>query len=99
MGMSLRERQPTVQPSPKHSVSVAGIVVDAHDRVLVIQRHDNGPGQGRSTAEARQIRWMTRDEVRKAMTPAYAVRVLDAFNPQPSLRCHDGVHLVDTGSS
>ncbi|MCD2194089.1 NUDIX domain-containing protein [Actinomycetospora endophytica] len=28
--------------TPKHSVSVAGIVVDAQDRVLVIQRRDNG---------------------------------------------------------
>lgn len=28
--------------TPKHSVSVAGIVVDDQDRVLVIQRRDNG---------------------------------------------------------
>lgn len=28
--------------TPKHSVSVAGVVVDAHQRVLVIQRQDNG---------------------------------------------------------
>jgi len=28
--------------APTHSVSVAGIVIDAHDRVLVIQRRDNG---------------------------------------------------------
>ena len=28
--------------TPKHSVSVAGIVVDDKDRVLVIQRRDNG---------------------------------------------------------
>lgn len=27
--------------TPKHSVSVAGVVVDANDRVLVIQRRDN----------------------------------------------------------
>ncbi|WP_084682005.1 NUDIX hydrolase [Actinomycetospora chiangmaiensis] len=27
--------------TPKHSVSVAGVVVDDHDRVLVIQRRDN----------------------------------------------------------
>ena len=27
---------------PKHSVSVAGIVVDDHGRVLVIRRDDNG---------------------------------------------------------
>ncbi|WP_116708284.1 NUDIX hydrolase [Actinomycetospora cinnamomea] len=28
--------------TPKHSVSVAGIVIDDRDRVLVIQRRDNG---------------------------------------------------------
>lgn len=28
--------------TPKHSVSVAGIVIDDQDRVLVIQRRDNG---------------------------------------------------------
>lgn len=28
--------------TPKHSVSVAGIVVDDQDRVLIIQRRDNG---------------------------------------------------------
>jgi ADP-ribose pyrophosphatase YjhB (NUDIX family) len=31
-----------VNDSPKHSVSVAGIVVDDHDRILVVQRRDNG---------------------------------------------------------
>jgi len=27
---------------PRHSVSVTGVVVDDHDRVLVVQRRDNG---------------------------------------------------------
>lgn len=31
----------TVADLPKHFVSVAGVVVDASQRVLVIQRHDN----------------------------------------------------------
>ena len=30
------------EETPKHSVSVAGIVVDDQDRVLVIKRRDNG---------------------------------------------------------
>lgn len=142
-----------VTASPKHSVSVAGIVIDAHDRVLVIQRRDNGhwempggvlelgetfedglrrevaeetgmtvqverlsgvyknlsrgivalvfrcrpgPELVHPTPEARQTRWMTRDEVRDAMAPAFAIRVLDAFNPEPTVRTHDGVHLVTT---
>ena len=31
-----------IKEAPTHSVSVAGVVVDADGRVLVIQRHDNG---------------------------------------------------------
>ena len=31
-----------IKEVPTHSVSVAGVVVDAEGRVLVIQRHDNG---------------------------------------------------------
>jgi 8-oxo-dGTP diphosphatase len=31
-----------VTSSPKHSVSVAGVIVDDHERVLVIKRRDNG---------------------------------------------------------
>jgi ADP-ribose pyrophosphatase YjhB (NUDIX family) len=31
--------------SRRHSVSVSGVVVDDHDRVLVIQRRDNGAWQ------------------------------------------------------
>ncbi len=138
--------------TPKHSVSVAGIVIDDHNRVLVIRRRDNGhwempggvleldeqiehgvqrevaeetgttitverltgiyknlargivalvfrctPGTdtAHATAEAAEVRWMTRDEVTDAMTPAYAIRVLDAFDDQPHVRAHDGVQLVD----
>jgi 8-oxo-dGTP diphosphatase len=32
----------TVAASPRHSVSVAAVVVDDHDRTLLIQRRDNG---------------------------------------------------------
>jgi len=138
--------------TPKHSVSVAGIVIDEHDRVLVIRRRDNGHwempggvleldeqiehgvqrevseetgttvtverltgiyknltrgivalvfrcapanGNAHATAEAAEVRWMTRDEVTDAMAPAYAIRVLDAFDDQPHVRAHDGVQLVD----
>ncbi|WP_083562455.1 NUDIX hydrolase [Mycobacterium malmoense] len=137
--------------TPKHSVSVAGIVVGDDDRVLVIRRDDNGhweapggvleldesfedgvrrevleetgvkvtverltgvyknlthgivalvyrchPGDGetRPTAEAREVRWMTKEEVQSAMNPAFAVRVLDAFDVYPHSRAHDGVNLA-----
>lgn len=137
--------------TPKHSVSVAGIVIDDHDRVLVIRRRDNNhwepPGgvlelnetfeQGvrrevleetgvtvtvdrltgvyknlnrgivalvfrchadnqprTATTEAIEIRWMSRDEITEAMDPAYAVRVLDAFESNPQTRAHNGVDLA-----
>jgi ADP-ribose pyrophosphatase YjhB (NUDIX family) len=34
-----------VNPTPRHSVSVAAVVVDGDGRVLVIQRRDNGSWQ------------------------------------------------------
>ncbi|MGW4774218.1 NUDIX hydrolase [Nocardia sp. NPDC004278] len=137
--------------TPKHSVSVAGIVIDNHDRILVIQRRDNGHweppggvleldesfeegvrrevfeetgvtvqvdrltgvyknitrgivalvfrctalrGQAHPTAEAAELRWMTAEEARAVMDPAFAIRVLDAFEPAVQLRAHDGVNLV-----
>lgn len=142
--------------TPKHSVSVAGIVIDSAQRVLVIRRRDNGcwemPGgvlelaeqfedgvrrevaeetgmvvhvdqltgvyknisrgivalgyrcrpsdqSTHATDEAREVRWMTRDEIAEHMDPAYAVRVLDAFKQQPQSRAHDGVQLLDTQST
>ncbi|NUT47559.1 MAG: NUDIX hydrolase [Saccharothrix sp.] len=137
--------------TPRHSVSVSGIVVDEAGRVLVVRRRDNGhwepPGgvlelaetfeEGvrrevleetglpvrverltgvyknvrlgvvalvyrcapagrplRSTAEAAEVRWMTVEEVRAAMAPAYAIRVVDAFGSGPRSRAHDGVDLL-----
>lgn len=137
--------------TPKHSVSVAGIVIRDDGRVLVIKRDDNGHweapggvleldesfeagvrrevleetglevvverltgvyknmthgivalvyrckpsgGEPHRTDEAREIRWMTKEEVRSAMVPAFGVRVLDAFEELPQSRAHDGVELV-----
>lgn len=137
--------------TPKHSVSVAGIVVRDDGRVLVIKRNDNGHweapggvleldepfeagvrrevleetglevtverltgvyknlthgivalvyrcrpagGEPQPTEEAREIRWMTEEEVQAAMVPAFGVRVLDAFKEVPQSRGHDGVNLV-----
>lgn len=137
--------------TPKHSVSVAGIVVRDDGRVLVIKRDDNGHweapggvlelaesfevgvqrevleetglevtverltgvyknlthgivalvyrcrpagGEPHSTEEAREIRWMTKEEAQSVMAPAFSVRVLDAFEESPQSRAHDGVNLV-----
>lgn len=137
--------------TPKHSVSVAGIVIRDDGRVLVIKRDDNGhweapggvleldesfevgvrrevleetglevtverltgvyknlthgivalvyrcrpvDGEPHATEEAREICWMTKEEVRSAMVPAFGVRVLDAFEDAPQSRAHDGVDLM-----
>ena len=137
--------------TPKHSVSVAGIVVREDGRVLVIRRRDNGQwqapggvleleeefeagvrrevleetgvtvsverltgvyknmvqgvvalvyrcrpaaGSPTATAEAIEAEWMTKDQVRSVMTPAFAVRVLDAFDHCVHSRAHDGTVLT-----
>ncbi|MFC5137674.1 NUDIX hydrolase [Actinomycetospora rhizophila] len=137
--------------TPKHSVSVAGIVVDDQDRVLVIQRRDNNrweppggvleldetPDEGArrevleetgvrvvverltgvyknmskgivalvflcrpeigipvTTDESRDARWITLNEVDLSMSPAFSVRVRDAFSDEVSVRSHDGHDLL-----
>jgi 8-oxo-dGTP diphosphatase len=137
--------------TPRHSVSVAGVVVRDDGRVLVIQRRDNGhweppggvleleetfdegvrrevaeetgveveveqltgayknlsrgivalvfrcrPAAGDATAtdESRRVAWFTRDEVRRHMAPAYAIRVLDALDGGVAARAHDGVRVL-----
>ncbi|MEB3070162.1 NUDIX hydrolase [[Mycobacterium] vasticus] len=137
--------------TPKHSVSVAGIVVRDDGRVLVIKRDDNGHweapggvleldesfedgvrrevleetglavaverltgvyknlthgivalvyrcrpagGEPHVTEEAREIRWITTGDVQRMMTPAFGIRVLDAFEELPQSRVHDGINLM-----
>lgn len=138
-------------PPPKHSVSVAGVVVDDQGRVLVIRRDDTGHwqppggvleldetfeegvrrevleetgvvvlverltgvyknvkhgivalvfrckpvgGNAHPTDEAQEVRWVGVGEVSSIMDPAFAVRILDAFEAHPSHRAHDGVNLL-----
>lgn len=137
--------------TPKHSVSVAGIVVREDGRILVVQRRDNAhweppggvlelgetfedgvrrevaeetgvrveverltgayknlargvvalvfrcrpiSGELTTTDESQRVQWLTADEVRAHMLPAYAVRVLDALNGGAASRAHDGVQLI-----
>lgn len=138
-----------VSDSPRHSVSVAGVVVNDQGQVLVIQRRDNGewqpPGgvleldetvedglrreireetgieinlgpltgvyknmhlgvialvfrcaaQGghlRTSDETERVQWISPAEVERVMSPAFAIRVVDALNrPVPvNLRSHNG---------
>jgi 8-oxo-dGTP diphosphatase len=137
---------------PRHSVSVAGIVINASGQVLVIRRRDNGhwqpPGgvleldetfeQGvvrevaeetgahvaierlsgvyknmtsgivaiafrcllltepaEQTQEAAEVSWINPADIPRVMTPTFAARVLDALEPMPQVRIHDGTHLLD----
>jgi len=138
--------------TPRHSVSVTGIVVRDDGRVLIVQRRDNGhweppggvleldetfeqgvrrevaeetgitvrvdrltgayknlargivalvfrctpiAGEPTPNDEAQHVHWASTDEVRTRMTPAYAVRVLDALHStDATARSHDGVHLI-----
>ena len=137
--------------TPKHSVSVAGIVVRDDGRVLAVRRRDNqhweppggvleldesfdqgvrrevleetgievqverltgvyknmprgivslvfrcAPvgGQPSPTDEALSVRWLSVEEIRQRMDPAYVVRVTDAFADLASARVHDGVKLM-----
>lgn len=137
--------------TPKHSVSVAGIVVRDDGRILAVQRRDNAHweppggvlelgetfeegvrrevaeetgvdvrverltgayknlprgivalvfrctaigGAAEESDEAQRVRWLTSIEVEQRMTPAYAVRVLDALGNGVASRAHDGVQLI-----
>jgi 8-oxo-dGTP diphosphatase len=137
--------------TPKHSVSVAGIVVRDDGRILAVQRSDNAhweppggvleldetfedgvrrevaeetgitvkverltgayknltrgivalvfrchpiAGEAATTAESQRVQWLTADEIREHMNPAYAIRVLDALGEHAAHRVHDGVQLI-----
>lgn len=137
--------------TPRHSVSVAGIVVRDDGRVLAVRRRDNHHweppggvllldetfdqgvrreileetgievqverltgvyknmphgivalvfrcvpvgGQLTITDEALSVLWLTIEEIRRRMDPAYVVRVTDAFADRVYARAHDGVNLV-----
>jgi 8-oxo-dGTP diphosphatase len=66
----------------------------AHGIVALVYRCRPADGNTHPTTEAREVRWMTREEVRSAMSPAFAVRVLDAFAEDARSRAHDGVNLL-----
>jgi ADP-ribose pyrophosphatase YjhB (NUDIX family) len=65
-----------------------------HGIVALVYRCRPASGEPHVTDEAREIRWMTKEEVQSAMVPAFAVRVLDAFEEAARSRAHDGANLV-----
>jgi ADP-ribose pyrophosphatase YjhB (NUDIX family) len=58
--------------------------------VALVFRCTPEAGTATETDESREVRWMTLEEVRTAMSEAYAVRVRDAFSDGVASRSHDG---------
>jgi hypothetical protein len=91
----------------RHSVSVAGVIVDDNGRALLSRRMARGvialvfrcrilAGQLTANDEVTEFQWATADEVTRMVSEAYAARVLDALQDTaiPAVRQHDGVHLI-----
>lgn len=51
-------------------------------------------GRLTTTDEALSVRWLSIDQIRQHMDPAYVVRVTDAFSEAASAREYDGIDLV-----
>lgn len=76
---------------------LTGVYKNMHRAVVTLAfRCAPESGSPRQTAEAAQVRWIDLDEVQQLMLPAFAIRVLDAFNDQPQVRVHDGINLLST---
>ncbi|MEV4564884.1 NUDIX domain-containing protein [Nonomuraea sp. NPDC049419] len=64
--------------------------------VALVFRCKSVGGQLTETDETRAFRWVNADEVRALASEAFAVRVLDAMDPNhpPAVRQHDGERLL-----
>jgi ADP-ribose pyrophosphatase YjhB (NUDIX family) len=51
-------------------------------------------GEARPTAEAREVAWLTSDQLAEHMSDAYSVRLLDALDATTTVRAHDGSTVV-----
>jgi 8-oxo-dGTP diphosphatase len=53
-------------------------------------------GKARPTAEAREIAWLTPDQLAERMNDAYRIRLLDVLEhgASPTVRAHDGTSVV-----
>jgi mutator protein MutT len=67
-----------------------------HGIVALVFRCAPEAGNLTTTDESREVRWMTLQETRTEMTPAYAIRIADALNEgSVPTRSHDGTHLAE----
>jgi 8-oxo-dGTP pyrophosphatase MutT (NUDIX family) len=65
--------------------------------VALVYRCRPGHGAVGPTQEAAVVRWVQPSEAADLMTPAYAIRVLDALADEPASRAHDGTQLLTAG--
>ena len=67
--------------------------------VALVYRCSIVAGHPRTSSEAISVRWVGTDQIDGLMSPAYAVRVHDAFATTASSRAHDGDNVIDPSSS
>jgi 8-oxo-dGTP diphosphatase len=67
--------------------------------VALVYRCRPVAGAAHPTDEARRTAWLTTEEVRDLMAPAFAIRVLDALQDQVASRAHDGNATVSKSGS
>jgi ADP-ribose pyrophosphatase YjhB (NUDIX family) len=68
-----------------------------HGIIALVFRCHVISGTPRPTAEASEAAWLTPDGVRERMSPAFAIRLLDAIEDHahgPAVRTHDGKDLL-----
>jgi 8-oxo-dGTP diphosphatase len=64
--------------------------------VALVFRCTIASGELSQTDEAREVAWLTAEEIKDRMDEAYAVRMLDALlPPPPAMRAHNGITLTD----
>jgi 8-oxo-dGTP diphosphatase len=68
-----------------------------HGIIALVFRCHVISGHPRPTAEASEAAWLTPSEVRERVSPAFAIRILDAIEDHaqgPAVRIHDGKDLL-----
>ena len=65
------------------------------DIVAIVFRCTPLEGELKRSDESASVAWLTTAEVSAQMDPAYAVRLLDALQPVPAVRAHDGQKVLD----
>lgn len=81
----------TVEPE-----SVSGVYKNMkHGIVAIVFRCHVTGGELRESDETTDFAWLNPDEIKQRMTEVFAVRILDAYEPDgPQVRSHDGVNLL-----